>query len=142
MERKYIGIKKIIGNKYKAGIYVYSNNSAVHLMDVNNRVVGHLKIGDKIDLFSIVLTEMINKGLNDDILSIEKVFDIVMDSKSRDLENSINELFHKVIFLYTKPNVDIKEVLSIADLVMNRLCEYSDNDEFVKEELSNRLHYV
>ena len=38
--------------------------------------------------------------------------------------------------------IDIKEILSISDLVSNRLNSVSCNNEFVKQELKNRLSYI
>ena len=142
MEKRFNDVKKIVGNKYSAGMYACSDMTAVQLLDVNNRVVVNLKLRDKIDIFSIVIQKMLNNGLSDELLSLERLFDVVMDVDARELEESINKLFHKTIFLYSKPNIDIKEVLSIADLVSNKLNEYSNNNADVKQELRKKIYYV
>ena len=105
MKNGFIDIKKIVGNKYNAGIYAYSNKHAVQLLDINNRVVSNLKIMDKIDIFKIVLNKIINNSLSPEFLGIERIFDVRMDAKEQDLEEAVNDLFHKVMFLYSKPNV-------------------------------------
>lgn len=143
MKNGFIDIKKIVGNKYNAGIYAYSNKHAVQLLDINNRVVSNLKIMDKIDIFKIVLNKIINNSLSPEFLGIERIFDVRMDAKEQGLEEAVNDLFHKVMFLYSKPNVNIKEILSISDLVSNRLSSdnYKHND-YVKEELSKKVYYI
>ena len=85
---------------------------------------------------------MINNGINEDLIKTTVLFKCIMDEENKDIEYSINELFKKVLFLYSKPNIDIKEILSIADLVSNRLNQDNRNNKYVKEELQKRLHYV
>ena len=53
-------------------------------------------------------------------------------------------LCHDYIYISAllQSNIDIKEILSIADLVSNRLNQDNRNNKYVKEELQKRLHYV
>ena len=137
-----IDIKKIVGDTYNAGIYALTNRNAIRLINRNNEVINNLKVEDKIKIFNIFLDKMINHGTDKELLNIRLLFDNILDLENSNLENSINELFKKVLFLYSKPHIDIKEILSISDLVSNRLNSVSCNNEFVKQELKNRLSYI
>lgn len=142
MSNTVVDIKKIIGNNKKAGIYAIGNNTAMQLIDINDNVIVKLSVYEKINLFHIILDKMINNGINEDLIKTTVLFKCIMDEENKDIEYFINELFKKVLFLYSKPNIDIKEILSIADLVSNRLNQDNHNNQYVKEELKKRLHYV
>lgn len=142
MENNIIDIKKIVGNPYNAGIYAIKDKFVVRLIDNNNMVVAKINIEEKIRIFNIFLDKVINFGMDKDLINIELLFNYVMDLENSVLENSVNELFKKVMFLYSKPNIDIKEILSISDLVSNRLSSATSNNEFVKQELKSRLRYI
>ena len=119
-----------------------TNDSVIRLIDSNNNVVSNLKIEEKIRLFNIFLDRLIKHGIDKDLLNINILFEQVLDLENINLEKNINELFKKTMFLYSKPNIDIKEILSISDLVANKLDVKSDNNEYVKNELKKRLYYV
>ena len=142
MNNAFVDIKKIIGNNSNAGIYAIRDNTATQLIDINDNVIVKMSIYEKINLFHIILDKMINNGINEDLIKTTVLFKCIMDEENKDIEYSINELFKKVLFLYSKPNIDIKEILSIADLVSNRLNQDNRNNKYVKEELQKRLHYV
>ena len=114
----------------------------MQLIDINDNVIVKLSVYEKINLFHIILDKMINNGINEDLIKTTVLFKCIMDEENKDIEYFINELFKKVLFLYSKPNIDIKEILSIADLVSNRLNQDNRNNKYVKEELQKRLHYV
>lgn len=135
-----IAIKKIVGNN--PGIYAITDDSAIKIIDVDNNVVCNLSISKKIQLFNLLLNKMINKGINNEELYTRVIFDQIMDLKNKDIENGVNELFKKVLFLYSKPHIDINEILSIADLVSNKLNEKSFNNDYVKHELQKKLSYL
>lgn len=137
-----IDIKKIVGDVDDAGIYAITDKSAIRLINRNNEVISNLKVEEKIQLFDLFLDKMINHGIDKELFNIRFLFDNILDLENSYLENSINELFKKVLFLYAKPHIDIKEILSISDLLSNRLTCKSYNNEFVKQELKNRLHYI
>ena len=111
-------------------------------VDINDNVNARLSVYEKINIFQVVLDKMINNGINEDLIKTTVLFNCIVDEENREIEQSINELFNKVVFLYSKPNIDIKEVLSIADLVSNRLNQDNHNNQYIKEELQKRLHYV
>lgn len=143
MKKNYIiGLKKIKGDMNNSGIYAITNDSVIRLIDSNNNVVSNLKIEEKIRLFNIFLDRLIKHGIDKDLLNINILFEQVLDLENINLEKNINELFKKTMFLYSKPNIDIKEILSISDLVANKLDVKSDNNEYVKNELKKRLYYV
>ena len=142
MNNTFVDIKKIVGNKSNAGIYAIGDNTAIQLIDINDNVIVKMSIYEKINLFHIILDKMINNGINEDLIKTTVLFKCIMDEENKDIEYSVNELFKKVFFLYSKPNIDIKEILSIADLVSNRLNQDNRNNKYVKEELQKRLHYV
>ena len=125
-----------------SGIYAITNDSVIRLIDSNNNVVSNLKIEEKIRLFNIFLDRLIKHGIDKDLLNINILFEQVLDLENINLEKNINELFKKTMFLYSKPNIDIKEILSISDLVANKLDVKSDNNEYVKNELKKRLYYI
>ena len=135
MSNTVVDIKKIIGNNNKACIYSIGNNTAMQLIDINDNVIVKLSVYEKINLFHIILDKMINNGINEDLIKTTVLFKCIMDEENKDIEYFINELFKKVLFLYSKPNIDIKEILSIADLVSNRLNQDNRNNKYVKEEL-------
>ena len=137
-----IGLKKIVGNKYNSGIYAITDKSVIRLIDVNNSVVANLNVEEKIRIFNIFLDSIIKRGVDKELLNVSFLFDRIMDLDNINLERSINELYKKVMFLYSKPNIDIKEILSISDLLSNRLDSKSVNNEYVKEELKKRLCYI
>lgn len=139
--RNIVNLKKIVGKAYNSGIYALTDNYAIQLIDGENIVVASINVDEKIKIFNIFLDKLINEGISKDLLNIELLFNSIIDIKNEDIEKSINELFKKVLFLYSKPSIDIKEILSISDLVSNRLNKLSNN-EYVKEELQKRLHYV
>lgn len=139
--RNIVDLKKIVGKAYNSGIYALTDNYAIQLIDGENIVVASINVDEKIKIFNIFLDKLINEGISKDLLNIELLFNSIIDIKNEDIEKSINELFKKVLFLYSKPSIDIKEILSISDLVSNRLNKLSNN-EYVKEELQKRLHYV
>lgn len=136
-----IDIKKIRESN-NAGIYALTNKSVIRLLDSNNNIISNLKIDEKINLFNIFLDKLIKRGMDKDLLSINILFDRIMDLDNINLEKSINELFKKTMFLYSKPNIDIKEILSISDLLSNKLDAKSLNNEYVKGELKKRLYYI
>lgn len=140
--RNIVDLKKIYGDKYNAGIYALTDSLALQLLDSENNVVACINIDEKIKIFNVFLDKMINQGISKDLLNIEILFHHIIDKKNIDIEKSVNELFKKVLFLYSKPNIDIKEILSISDLISNRLNGENFNNEYVKEELQKRLHYV
>ena len=140
--KNIVDIKKIIGNSNIGGIYAITDKHVVRLLDTNNNIVSDLNIEEKIRLFNIFLDKLINFGIDKDLLNIDILFNKIMDLDNINLERSINELFKKVMFLYSKPNIDIKEILSISDLLSHRLDSKSVNNEYVKEELKKRLHYI
>lgn len=141
-KNRIVDLKRIRGNKNNSGIYALTNNSAFKLIDYNNNIIVNLKVDEKINLFNIFLDKLIKCGMDKDLVNINILFDKIMDLENINLENSINELFKKTMFLYSKPNIDIKEILSISDLLSNRLDSNSTNNEFVKEELKKRLYYI
>lgn len=140
--RNIVDLKKIVGKAYNAGIYAITDDCALQLIDGENVVVANISIDEKIKIFNIFLDKMVNSGISKDLINVELLFHHIIDKDNIDIERSINELFKKVMFLYSKPNIDIKEILSISDLVCNRLNRESSNDDFIKEELQKRLHYV
>lgn len=142
MGNNIIGLKKIVGNKYNGGIYAITDKSVIRLVDVNNSVVANLNVEEKIRILNIFLDSIIRRGVDKELLNVSLLFDKIMDLDNINLEKSINELYKKVMFLYSKPNIDIKEILSISDLLSNRLDCKSVNNEYVKEELKKRLHYI
>lgn len=143
MKKNYIiGLKKIKCDMNNSGIYAITNDSVIRLIDSNNNVVSNLKIEEKIRLFNIFLDRLIKHGIDKDLLNINILFEQVLDLENINLEKNINELFKKTMFLYSKPNIDIKEILSISDLVANKLDVKSDNNEYVKNELKKRLYYI
>ena len=137
-----IGLKKIVGNKYNSGIYAITDKSVIRLIDINNSVVANLNVEEKIRIFNIFLDSIIKRGVDKELLNVSLLFNKIMDLDNINLERSINELYKKVMFLYSKPNIDIKEILSISELLSNRLDTKSVNNEFVKEELKKRLRYI
>lgn len=137
-----IGLKKIVGNKYNSGIYAITDKSVIRLIDVNNSVVANLNVEEKIRIFNIFLDSIVKRGVDKELLNVSLLFNKIMDLDNINLERSINELYKKVMFLYSKPNIDIKEILSISELLSNRLDTKSFNNEFVKEELKKRLYYI
>ena len=139
---KIVDIKKIVGNKLDSGIYLIGEKSTLQVLDVNDRVLTRISLQDKLSILNYILDKMINNGLSEDLLRLSKLFDYIMDAKNREAEHYVNALYKKVVFLYSKPNIDIKEILSISDLVSNRLNTESSNNEFVKEELQKRLRYI
>ena len=112
------------------------------MIDVNNSVVANLNVEEKIRIFNIFLDSIVKRGVDKELLNVSLLFNKIMDLDNINLERSINELYKKVMFLYSKPNIDIKEILSISELLSNRLDTKSFNNEFVKEELKKRLYYI
>ena len=111
-------------------------------VDINDNVNARLSVYEKINIFQVVLDKMINNGINEDLIKTTVLFKCIMDEENKVIEYSVNELFKKVFFLYSKPNIDIKEILSIADLVSNRLNQDNRNNKYVKKKIQKRLHYV
>ena len=139
---KIIDIKKIVGNDFTAGIYAITPKFSYRLLDSNNNIVSEIGVVDKLKVLNIFLDKLINFGIDKEIINIQILFDRIFDNKNEMLEKCINELFKKVWFIYSRPKIDIKEILFIADLVSNRLNENTYNNDYIKEELKKRLHYV
>ena len=116
-----ISLKKIVSDKYDAGIYAITPNNSFMLLDVNNRIVANISLQQKMDIFKIVTDCMIDNNIDNYIFNVGVLFDYTLEPKNKELEKSINILYKKVLRIFLKPNIDKSEILSISKLVSTEL---------------------
>jgi len=136
-----ISLKKIVSDKYDAGIYAITPNNSFMLLDVNNRIVASISLQQKMDIFKIVTDCMIDNNIDNYIFNVGVLFDYTLEPKNKELEKSINILYKKVLRIFLKPNIDKSEILSISKLVSTELKNGNMNNN-VKEELQKKLYYI